>query len=94
MNWKHSFRMRDLLSNDTSDENAVRVAKELAGRMKASKLFEDFEGQNMIADLEDIVVDSNDLNDILESFWDYCDWRKIWVHFDERGTWKPEEVAK
>jgi hypothetical protein len=94
MNWKHTFRMRDLLSNDTSDENSVRVAKELARRMEVSKLFEDFEGQNMIADLEDIVVDAHDFNGILEDFWDYCDWREIWVPFEERGTWKPKEVAK
>ena len=94
MNWKHTFHMRDLLSDDTSDENSVRVAKELARRMKASKLFEDFDGQLIIEDLEDAATDAESLNEILNTFWDYCDWREIWVPFDERGTWKPEEVAK
>lgn len=94
MNWKHTFHMRDLLSDDTSDENSVRVAKELARRMKASNLFKDYDGESIIEDLESNVEDADYFNEVLDRFWDYCDANRIWISSDERGTWKPEEVAK
>lgn len=79
MNWQHTFLMRDLLSDDTSDENAVRVAKELAKRMRESGLFETSTGRFMVRDLENSIETIVDLNGVLEVLWDYCDGHSIWI---------------
>ena len=83
MRWKHRFSMRDLLSDDTSDENAVRVGKELSRRMSESGLFTDSAGNLLIVGFQK-AQDSDEINSLLDAFWDYCDVKKIWIPFDER----------
>jgi hypothetical protein len=72
--------LRQLLTDDDSKENAVKVGKEFYKTLTSSiykryfKEFDRIEEFNEVSDLEEF-------NDILESFWDYCDENLIWVDF-------------
>jgi len=77
--WKVKIKgLRELLSSDNSDENAIKVGKQiykLLTRKSYNKYFVDF------ALLEDFnyIINVEDLNHLLNDMYDYCDEQRIWV---------------
>lgn len=77
--WERTVAFRDLLSNDGSDENSVRVGKEIAKRVSVAipennPLMDD-DLQEIIERFED-VRDCDELNDCLSDLYDWGDYGK------------------
>ena len=75
--WKRTVRFRDLLSDDSSAETAVRVGKQIAERVakaipETDKLRDD-ELTEIIERLSDDVEDCEDLNEVLSDLYDWGD---------------------
>lgn len=82
--WKVRVKgIKKLLTDDTSIKEAQRVGKEIYKILtsdKYKKYFEDFEDTSVyeLIELND-VVDCQDLNNLLDAVYDYCDANLIWI---------------
>jgi len=87
VNWKVKIKgIKELLTDDTSDENAQRVGKEvykILTSKRYGKYFEDFGmGRNMsfyCLDEFDTVDTCEYFNVLLNELYDYCDAKLIWL---------------
>lgn len=83
--WDRRVKFRDLLTDDDSDENAIRVGKCIADRVSAavpeSDTFRDEELTGIIERLRE-VVDCEELNDCLNDLYDWGDCgKRLFVEF-------------
>ena len=83
--WDRKVKFRDLLSGDTSDENAIRVGKRIAGRVSNAApegdRFRDDDLADIIERLNE-VEDRDELNDCLSDLYDWVDCgRRLFVEF-------------
>ena len=83
--WDRTVRFRDLLSDDTSDENAIRVGKAIAKRVNRAipetDRIRDDELTDIIDQLE-CVEDCEELNSVLNDLYDWGDaGKRMFVEF-------------
>jgi hypothetical protein len=83
--WDRKVKFRDLLSDDTSDENAVRVgkgiAKRVSGAVPEGDRFRDDDLTDIIERLNE-VEDCDELNDCLSDLYDWGDrGKRLFVEF-------------
>lgn len=87
INWKvHIEGIRKLLTDDNSEENAKKVGKEIYNILTSQrylKYFKDYDNETG-GFLDDFLYIENceHLNDLLEQFYDYCDYNLIWINLD------------
>ena len=75
-NWKMTVKIKDLLDEDDSDDNAQYVGREIAKRLRASAwdmpeyVLDAFAGG---------VVNAHDLNRLLVAMYDRADYDRVWI---------------
>jgi len=81
VNWKVKIQgLRELLTDDDSDENAIKVGKEFYKILNSSIYRKYFKNFDRLEEFNE-VLDVKEVNDILSDLWDYCDYNLIWVDF-------------
>lgn len=74
--WRCRIYIKELLTNDDlSDVQVKELGKEVAGRLRLQKLFEN---EEIIENFEN-ADDQGEFNSIMEDLYDYCDVVRIWV---------------
>lgn len=82
VNWKVKIKgFRKLITEDETNENVSKVGKNIYNLLSSSlyeKYFTNFH------DLEDFlsIETTDELNDLLDYFYDYCDAHLIWIDLD------------
>lgn len=80
--WSHSLKLKDLLTDDNSDEKAVEVASELVKRLegfaKRRGFEEDFELFDIIEGFG-CVENCNELNGVFTGLYDWADDNRVWI---------------
>jgi hypothetical protein len=74
MNWRHTVRIKDLLSRDDSDENAQRIATVVVERLRNTRFMQGFRLRFF-----ERVETVDDFNDAMNHLYDFCDANAIWV---------------
>lgn len=85
--WYGKFYLKDLLSEDDSDEEAQRVGKIVAERLRAYVVSERFKNRQPLfggkteefAQRFENVLDSEEFNDALSDLYDLADDVKVWI---------------
>ena len=85
--WKVRIkRLRSLLGEDTSVENSQKVGKEIYKILNYKmyqKYFKEYDYETgMMLDEFLFIEDCKHLNQLLETFYDYCDSNLIWIDFE------------
>lgn len=86
--WKVSIKgIRNLFSSNDSDEEAKRVGKEIHKIITSNlykKYFKGFGYQDCVSLNEFLKIESCEhLNNLLVTFYDYCDVNLIWIDMNE-----------
>ena len=75
-NWRSTFKAKDLLSDeDVADIEAIRLAQELATRLRTSP----FLRRNRYAEQFEEVRCQDDFNTALNRLYDAADSQRIWI---------------
>jgi len=72
-NWKYRVNLKHLLTEDDSDENAIRVGKEVARIVRVSTWYKENTKIDPYSDLEETLEFLETVNDV-EEFNYYLDW--------------------
>ena len=83
VNWKVKVKgIRALLNTDESNTEAQRVGKEIYKIITGKRYYRHFEGFDRLADFDVYIETTEELNDLLNDMYDYCDENLIWIDFD------------
>lgn len=74
-NWKHTLRIKHLMTEDETPEAVSKSMKAIALAVCARGFMADFESRHDMAECTDV----DEANYLLDSLYDYCDSRRIWV---------------
>ena len=81
--WKVKVKgIRPLLSGNGSDEEAKRVSKKIYKILSSSLYLKYFDDFDRVADFDVYVETSEELNELLNDMYDYCDAERIWIDFE------------
>ena len=83
-NWQLKVKgLRSLLNTDETNEEAQKVSKKIYKLLTINpryyKAFKDFD---RLEDFNGFVETVEELNDLLNEMYDYCDNNLIWIDFD------------
>lgn len=73
--WKHTLRIKHLLTEEETTEAVAKSMQSVCLACCARSFMNDFEYRDEMAEVTEV----NDANEILDSLYDYCDARGIWV---------------
>lgn len=84
VNWKVKVKgLRSLLNTEESDEEAQRVSQEIFKLLTNSIYKRHFEDFDRLYEFDKGFVETvEELNDLLNDMYDYCDENLIWIDFD------------
>ena len=84
VNWKVKVKgLRALLNTNESDEEAQRVSREIYKLITDNPIYNKaFKGFDRLYDFENYIETIEELNDLLNDMYDYCDENLIWIDFD------------
>ena len=81
--WRKTVNIKDLLGDDESPEEVVRVAAAIVGRLNKAFPDPDYGLEDIISEFEDIRVDDKRpcllFNDTLSSLYDWADAERVWL---------------
>ena len=81
--WRKTVNIKDLLGDDESPEEVVRVAAAIVGRFNKAFPDPDYGLEDIISEFEDIRVDDKRpcllFNDTLSSLYDWADAERVWL---------------
>lgn len=85
--WGSTVTIKNLLSDDTSDENAVVTAEKVAGVLEGSAWYTTKADEDDRWDL-DCIIDSfkyevstvDDFNEFLDALYDLADAERVWIN--------------
>lgn len=82
-NWRMKFQLKDLLDDNDDDENAQQIGKEVAQRLKTSKIkslsgVDEFDVDDFADEFENVET-CEQFNWALDRFYDFADEQLIWV---------------
>lgn len=80
--WQHTLKLKDLLTNDDSDETAVNVARETKIRVQNFAKSRGFEQDDALEEITywfDDVATCNDFNGVLNELYDWADDNRVWI---------------
>jgi hypothetical protein len=82
--WRMKIRLKDLLTEDDSDEYAQRAAKEVAKRLRASAIksmvgVDQYDFDDMADEFEYGVETCDDFNGVLDLMYNFADEHRIWI---------------
>ena len=80
VNWKVKVKgIKELLNTNESNEEAKRVGKEIYKIITSERYYKYFEDFDRLDDFDVYVETVEELNDLLNDMYDYCDGELIWI---------------
>ena len=81
--WRKTVNIKDLLTDDESPEEVVRIAGELTSRLEKAFPHPDYDLEDIIEEFKDIeVTDKRPVvlfNDTLSRLYDWADAERVWL---------------
>lgn len=78
MSWRLNFKVKDLLSEDDSDANAVLLGRKVAARLRDSAVFNPHHAHKLERRFKE-VTSVHEFNNVMDELYDIADAQRVWI---------------